>query len=306
MIAKYFNAKGNMLRISMELNANTFLDKWNGNKRDRKEQGLEVLNISLATMQNSVESYLIGIAVGSSEDQDTTILNHRLAEVTGIQGIEVSYQNFYQAGITNEFWDIANKKAKATGAHEMSRDYLHGKYSWAPSALAVYVPKIHMVAQVRKIMIQKFGKLLDGTNPQWPDGTRMRFLPIKGGNLKSEKTKAIIKKRIAYHIWIKAHERIITTNLTNIHDGQELFEGKSLSEMILQMESTQTNNIVLFRHFKRMWSNGQGNTEQWALAVHKGLYEEASAKLQGLHHALTNEFGDKINKFFVTQPFCAS
>jgi hypothetical protein len=50
-------------------------------------------------------------------------------------------------------------------------------------------------------MVAMFGKLVDGVNPEWPDGTRMRFFPIKGGNLKIEKTKAIIKKWIAYHIW---------------------------------------------------------------------------------------------------------
>jgi hypothetical protein len=312
LIAKYFNARGNMIpgkiyyqagvRISTELQTNIFIDKWNGNKRDRKERGLEVLNIGLANMQNSVDSYLIGIAVGSSEDQDTTILNKKLEEATGIKGIEVSYQNFYQAGITNEFWDIANKKAKATGAHDMSREFLRCKYGWAPSALCVYVPKIYMVAKARQSMIQKYGKLIEGANPQWPDGTRMRFLPIKGGNLKSEKTKAIIKKRIAYHIWIKAHERTITTNLINIHEGQEIFEGKSLSQLILQMESMYTDNLALFRHFKRTWSNGQDNMGRWALSVHKGLYEEALTKLQGLQQELLNKYGDKVNIFFADQP----
>jgi len=148
-------------------------------------------------MQNSADSFLIGIAAGSSEDQDTKILNEELEKVTGIKGIEVSFQNFYQSGITNDFWDNANKRAKATGANESSRDFLRCKYAWAPSALAIFVPKIHMVGSARKIMIEKFGSLVEGANPQWPDRTRMRFLPIKGGNFKSEKTKAIIKKRIA-------------------------------------------------------------------------------------------------------------
>ena len=93
-----------------------------------------------------------------------------------------------------------------------------------------------MVARARKIMIEKFGKLVEGANPVWPDGTHMRFLPIKGGALRSEKTKAIIKKRIAYHIWTKAHEKVITTNLVNIHEGKEIFDGQSLSQVLLQMK----------------------------------------------------------------------
>jgi hypothetical protein len=296
VIAKYFNAKGNMIPgkvyyqagvcFSTEVETQVFIDQWNSNKRDRKERGLEVLNIGRANMQYSPESYLIGIAVGSSEDQDTTILNRELATFTGIPGIEVSYQNFYQAGITNEFWDIANKKAKATGANENSREYLKCKYSWAPNALAVFVPKLQMVARARKIMIQKFGKLINGVNPIWPDGTNMRFLPIKGGMLKSEKTKAIIKKWIAYHIWLKAHEKIIPTILVNIHEGKEIFEGKTLSQIILDMDSTQVENMGLFRHFTRKWSTGNDKDQRWNLSVHKGLFEEASTKLQCLQREL--------------------
>lgn len=153
-IAKYFNPNGNMIPgkvyyqarvcITTDLDKDLFIDKWNSNKRDRKENGLEVLNIGLANMQNSPDSFLIGIAVGSSEDQDTKILNAELEKVTGIKGIEVSQ-------VTNDFWDNANKRAKATGANESSRHFLRCKYAWAPSALAICVPKIHMVGSARKI-----------------------------------------------------------------------------------------------------------------------------------------------------------
>jgi hypothetical protein len=85
MIARYFNANGNMIpgkvyyqagvRISTELEKRMLIDCWKSRKRDRKERGLDVINIGVAYMQNSEESFVIGIAVGSSEDQDTTILN---------------------------------------------------------------------------------------------------------------------------------------------------------------------------------------------------------------------------------------
>jgi len=311
-IAKYFNSNGNMIpgkvyyqagvQISTDLEKDVFVDKWNNNKRDRKERGLDALNIGLANMQNSAESFLIGIAVGSSEDQDALILNKELERVTGIKGIEVSYQNFFQAGITNEFWDNANNKAKATGAKETSRDFLRCKYGWAPNALAVYVPAIHMVASARKIMIDMYGKLIDGVNPQWPDGTRMRFLPIKGSSFRSEKTKTIIKKRIAYHIWTKAHEKVINTNLVNIHEGQEIFEGLSFSQVLLNMKSSTVPNSTLFRHFKRMWSNGKSNTTRWSISVHKGLYTEAVVKLQEIQQELVDQYGDRVNYFFFDTP----
>lgn len=311
-IARYFNANGNMIpgkvyyqagvHITTDLDKDTFIDRWNSNKRDRKENGLGVINIGLANMQNSADSYLIGIAVGSSEDQDTKILNEQLEIVTGVKGIEVSFQNFYQAGLTNEFWDNANKKAKATGAKETSREFLRCKYGWAPSALAIFVPKIHMVGSARKVMIEKYGSLVNGANPQWSDGTRMRFLPIKGGNFKSEKTRAIIKKRIAYHIWMKAHEQVIPTRLVNIHDGHELFEGRSFAQVLMEVKSLSASTTPLFRHFKRMWSNGQTNVTRWSISVHKGLYVEAMARLDTLQQDLVDEYGDRINSFFLDTP----
>lgn len=147
-------------------------------------------------------------------------------------------------------------------------------------------------------MIETFGKLVDGMNPSWPDGTRMRFLPIKGGSFKSEKTKAIIKKRIAYHIWTKAHERVLQTNLVNIHEGQEIFEGQSLSQLLLKMHSDITPNMPLVRHFKRMWSNGQTTLTRWNVSVHKGLYEEAMGKFKLLQKELVDMYGEKVNYFF--------
>jgi hypothetical protein len=41
---------------------------------------------------------------------------------------------------------------------------------------------------------------------------------------------------------------------------------------------------------------------RWALSVHKGLYEEALTKLQGLQQELLNKYGDKVNIFFADQP----
>jgi hypothetical protein len=47
----------------------------------------------------------------------------------------------------------------------------------------------------------------------------MRFLPIKGSAIKNEKTKEVVRKRLAYHIWLKSHEISIDTNMVNIHDS---------------------------------------------------------------------------------------
>jgi len=57
-----------------------------------------------------------------------------------------------------------------------------------------------------------------------------------------------------------------------------------------------------FRHFKRMWTNGTSPTTRWSVSVHKGLYEEATAKLYELQQVLVDEYGDRINHFFMDKP----
>jgi hypothetical protein len=198
------------------------------------------LTINLAPMQKSNNSYIIGIAVGSSENQDYEVLNDKLQEATGIAGIEVSFQNVNQAGISQEFWKIANSKANKVNRDKASRDHLRTKYLWAPNALAVYVPNKEAVTIARKIMIQKYGKSVEGSDPVWPDGSSMRFLPIKGPAIKNEKTKEIVRKRMAFHIWMKANEITLDTNMININEGMTLFDGYTFSEKILNMKDNLT------------------------------------------------------------------
>jgi len=182
------------VHLSVNYDKHEFLDKWNIMKREFKNNHKLVYTINLAPMQKSDKAFIIGIAVGSTEDQDYTLLNERLEKETGIKGIEVSYQSINQAGITQEFWKIANRKAEQTRADKSTREYLRTKFLWAPSALAVYVPTKEMVNMARKIMLKKYGKANNGTDPVWPDGSTMRFLPIKGTIIKNNKTKEIVRK----------------------------------------------------------------------------------------------------------------
>jgi hypothetical protein len=309
-IARYFDRKGNLIpgstyfqagvKITTNADIRTFINKWNQRKNARRAEGKDTINIVRSAMQHSARAYVVGIAVGSGEGQDFDELNDRLQDSTGIQGIEISYQNIYQAGITNEFWDIANKQAKKTGYEQNSREFLSCKYAWAPSALVIYVPDSDKVTQARKTLIEKYGKLEDGKSPMWPDGTRMRFLPIKGTPLKSEKPKQVIRKRIAYHIWMKAHEKTIPVPFTNIHEPSECFEGKSLAEKLLELTSSANKDIHLIRHFKYQWSSDP--TEQrWAISVHKGVYNEVISLLQNLQRNMIDEFGSEVLKYFNQQ-----
>ena len=59
--------------------------------------------VKLAPKQNSPRSIIIGIATRSSKDQNFSLLNEWLVKDTGISGIEASFQNINQVGVTSEF-----------------------------------------------------------------------------------------------------------------------------------------------------------------------------------------------------------
>jgi hypothetical protein len=257
-------AYGIGIRFSVDSPKYEFINKWNIRKREYKLNNRAAYTISLAPMQNSPSAFIIGIAVGSTENQDIELLNQKLERESGIKGIEMSYQNIHQTGITPEFWKLANTKAAKISSDKMSRDFLRTKYLWAPNALALYVPKREMVNAARKIMLRKFGKASVGQEIIWPDGSNMRFLPIKGSNIRNPKTMEIVRKRLAYHIWLKANEITIDTNLVNIHNSIDAFEGKTFAEIVMETTVENQGKARVFNHFNRAWSMNP-EAERWGI-----------------------------------------
>jgi hypothetical protein len=283
------------IHLSTNLTKHEFITRWNLNKQEYKKNNRAAYSISLAPMQNSPTAYIIGIAVGSTEKQEYEILNRKLSEETGINGLEVSFQNINQAGVTQEFWKLANEKASVASKDKYSRDHLREKYRWAPNALAIYVPNREMVAKARKIMISKYGKSVEGSDPIWPDGSSMRFLPIKGAAIKNEKTRNIVRKRLAYHIWLKVHEINIETKFKNIYDTIEEFEGLTFSEIVMKL--TNHDNIRVFSHVNRAWTNNP-STERWSISVKAHMYDDAMRVYNNLKDELLEVYGPAINQFF--------
>jgi hypothetical protein len=180
-------------RVSVNCDKIEFINKWNILKREFKMAHKPAYTINLAPAQKSDTAFIVGVAVGSNEDQDDELLNKYLEEATGIKGIEVNYQNIRQTGITEDFWKIANRKAKDVSTDNMSRDHLKTKYQWAPNALAIYVPQKEMVQSARNILLKLYGKSENGCDPTWPDGSTMRFYQSKAQQSRI-KTKEIVRK----------------------------------------------------------------------------------------------------------------
>lgn len=144
-------------------------------------------------------------------------------------------------------------------------------------------------------MINKYEKSKDGNDPIWPDGSTMRFLPIKGQALKNEKTRNIVRKRLAYHIWLKVNEITFDTNFTNIYDTIEEFDGLTFAEIILQM--TNNENQRVFSHINRSWSQDPSK-ERWAISVKSLKADSATRIVNNLHDTLLDRFGPSVNQFF--------
>jgi hypothetical protein len=289
-------AYGIGLHLSTNLTKHEFLSRWNLKKQEYKQNNRAAYSIAVAPMQKSPNAFIIGIAVGSTEKQDYEILNQKLSAETGIDGIEVSFQNINQAGVTQEFWKYANEKAVAISKDKYSRDHLREKFRWAPNALAIYVPTKDAVNAARKIMLHKYGKPNNGGDPVWPDGSSMRFLPIKGPTIKNEKTRSIVRKRLAYHIWLKANEAVIDTNFVNIHQTIDAFQGLTFSEIVLQTVNEEDERV--FSHFNRSWSNDPGK-ERWSLSVKPQIQDSAIKVFNDLRETLFDKYGSEITKFFL-------
>ena len=283
------------VHINTTIKNDKFKDIWSSKKRDIINKGVVFTSITRSCIQDSPKAFLIGIAQGSTEGMNEQLINSKLENVVGIQGIRVSYQTIHQPGITKQLWDNANRKAKATKAPHMSRDFLDKKYAWAPEGLGVYVNNIEIADLARKKMMSMYGTTNDqGIPPIWPGGECMRFVPLKDTYINSDKTRAKVDRRFKMHVFLKANERVIVTNFRNING--KLQDEMTLQEYVLGIHSTETPNIQLFRHFKKIWSKDPEDTV-WVLSVHKSLLHEAEKVAMTLEDTLRDSFGDVMDEF---------
>ena len=121
----------------------------------------------------------------------------------------------------------------------------------------------------------------------------MRFLPIKGMSIKSEKTKEIVRKHLAFHVWLKANEITLNTNIRNIHNTIDAFEGKTFAEVILGVSCNSGKRV--FAHVNHAWSNDPSQ-QKWSLSVQFHMLSDARKVLNNIQEMLYDQYGDDINK----------
>ena len=91
--------------------------------------------------------------MGSTEKQDTTEINKELGNVTGFEGIRVSYENIYHKGVTPKLWKNAVNKSKDLSPPDKNRV----KHQWAPAGLTVFVTQREDVGPARKKLYKMYG-----------------------------------------------------------------------------------------------------------------------------------------------------
>ena len=169
---------------------------------------------------------------------------------------------------------------------------------WAPTGLGVYVSNREDQTKARKAMMEKFSVRKNGELPVWPGGSRMGFVPMKNGFIKSARTRSIVKKRFQYHIWMKTREQTIKTEFQNIHSITPALKGKTFHEIILDMEEDDKPGIKIFRHFNKEWSSDP-NVSVWSLSVHENYVNAAVKKMMKIEEVIRDKYGEEtVNNFF--------
>ena len=116
--------------------------------------------------------------MGSTEDQQTDLLNTRIETVLGMKGVECSIQALNQSGIANLNWDKTDNYTKAS-RNARSANWKQDKFKMSPCGLVIYTDDPLKVTDLRASLDAKYGKK-NGTWPIWPDGLQMRFCPLRG------------------------------------------------------------------------------------------------------------------------------
>ena len=153
-----------------------------------KHWGRVVLNsFTVCNFPTQTEQcWSIGFCMGSTEKQDTVEINKELENITGFEGIKVSYENIYHhRRITQKLWKVAVNKSKDLEKPDKNRV----KHQWAPSGLMVFVTKKEDVGPAQKKLYKMYGRNVTDAYGNtdayltWPGGAQMKFVPQSERNM---------------------------------------------------------------------------------------------------------------------------
>ena len=242
--------------------------------RYRNKQPNSSIIIKEASSHRSPQSFRLGYFQGTSPNGDYTTFTKEITNLTD-EKVELTWQNIYVRGVTGKIWEMAKKEAEKVGTNNSS-EYKRRKFQLAPEGLEAHVGNMEDIKPMKKLLIEKFGKRV-----QVSDGTVIRFIPFATNDSSmSVKMKTKLRKRLAWQCLSKAGEEKFAVSLQDIHDHKEYLGGKSLEQVIHEMESS---NLRIFRHIGIRWNVNLQATD-YDLIAHSSMIGEAANMVEKLKH----------------------
>ena len=242
------NGRNSRWKIKINIKGGYTFDEFlHAYERSRTDPNIKTKFVTMKTASCQGEnSYCIGYLVNSSEKQ--CMKRNELA--LGIEmdsNINIQYRNI--PAIQNVIEDKWNK------AREQGNGNRNIMFMWAPMAQCIYTDETDI--HHRKKLIEKFnakyGKQRDGQYPEFPDGTRMRFVPATQYVPVIERVRAqkfmevqmvLNRSSGSFHLPVPD-----PGSLNTICQGQT----KTIGSLILSILDDETGEPI-FRHFSTRWA----------------------------------------------------
>ena len=281
------------LRVATNVPIHVFLMRWQDFRKNDIRKWVPVYQ---SESQKYAKVYQVGFCLGSTEGQNVELLNSRIEKEMDNTQIEMSFQSINQAKVVSEYWKKANDKAKA---YKGTSSFNRVKFQWAPKALIVYAANADEVPALRKGLMVKYGKNTEeGVLPVWPDGSSMKFCPLKGKAFNDIGVQKKVFERVGTHVWIKAQTTELELELKNLQSTKQDLKGKTIMEAVLALTiPMDKKQFRPFLHVSRMWTRDE-NEDKWGVVVHSKLRNVAMKVLNALKDKLFSEYGDAVKKYF--------
>ena len=289
----------NGVRIKTKMTSYEFSESWSNKKYDASRANPQKFwwPIKPAEMQSSDESYPIGYFAGTTERGDYSTINDKISELAEVTA-EVSFQFVNQEGVSPKIWRFAREQANCVDTNQQSKEHKRIKFSYAPSALVVYVSNKKDVKMARRNLIAKYGKLHGNHWPVMPDGSRMRFIPIVG-QVKNKDVHQHLYDHLALQAVSKAGEVKLDLNMWDIHQKYDYLDGGTLEEIIHGLTSNNRQGCPIVKHIAKKWSRYPDQID-YEIVVAPSMLHEAQEMMKSIRAALVRKFGTKVQKHFVS------
>ena len=287
----------NGMRIATNMSVYEFTERW-GNMRYNKDSNAfkNWKPIKPAEAQNFDTAYAIGYFAGSVERGEYKTVIKDIGELTKVK-CEASYQIINQRGVSNQIWYQATEEAEKDYPNPHSKEHKKIKFAHAPSALVVYVNKTEDIVKARRNIIEKYGNPNDEHWPTLVDGSRMRFVPIFKGFVKSKEVFEHLKIMLWTQAKSKAHDVLLDINLTDILEKKTYLDNQSIEQIIHKKTSTKLQDAPIIKHIIKKWSKTPDKVEYQA-AIHPYMLEEAQTLLTTIKNDLVKQYGQEVLTHF--------